>query len=344
MTSPQRRPLRLGTRGSLLALAQAGWIARQLHDRCDQPVELVTVATPGDQSAAPIERLGATGVFTSTLREELLRGAVDLVVHSCKDLPTAPVPGLRVAAFPAREDPRDALIWPGGTSFGALPPGTRIGTGSPRRAAVLRAAGRQLRVVPIRGNVGTRLRKLADGEVDALVLAMAGLSRLGLLGAVATPFDPSLLLPAPAQGALAVECRRDDPVTAAHLAILDHAPTRAAVTAERAFLAALGAGCSAPVGALAELTGQDTGRDIGLAGRDMGWPGRTSGWPGRTSGWPGGTPSWPGRTPGWTSSWPGRTPGWPGRTPGWPGRTPGWPGPSRCCACPASSPPPTARR
>src|SRR5487761_1768822 len=170
MTEPQRRPLRLGTRGSLLALA--GWAARQLHERCGSPVVLVTVATPGDQSAAPIERLGGTGVFTSTLREELLRGAVDLVVHSCKDLPTAPVPGLRVAAFPAREDPRDALIWPGGTSFGALPPGTRIGTGSPRRAALLRAAGRGLRIVPLRGNVGTRLGKLAAGEADALVLAM----------------------------------------------------------------------------------------------------------------------------------------------------------------------------
>ena len=187
---------------------------------------------------------------------ERLRGAVDLIVHSGKDLPTAPVPGLQVAAFPSREDPRDALVWPGGTSLGALPWGARIGTGSPRRAAILRAAGRQLQVVPIRGNVGTRLRKLADGEVDALVLAMAGLSRLGLLDAGATPLAPSLLLPAPAQGVLAVECRTDDPVTAAQLRIIDHAPTRAAAIAERAFLAALGAGCSAPVGALAELTAE----------------------------------------------------------------------------------------
>jgi hydroxymethylbilane synthase len=123
------RVLRLGTRGSPLALAQAGRVARQLRERCGRMVVLVTVATPGDQSAAPIERLGTTGVFTTTLREALLRGTVDLVVHSCKDLPTAPVPGLQVAAFPAREDPRDALIWPGGTSFGALPRGARIGTG-----------------------------------------------------------------------------------------------------------------------------------------------------------------------------------------------------------------------
>jgi len=187
MNSPHHRPLRLGTRGSPLALAQAALIARQLRERCGQPSVVVTVATPGDESTEPIERLGTTGVFTTTLRAALLRGAVDFVVHSGKDLPTAPVPGLQVAAFPAREDPRDALVWPGGTSLDALPPGARIGTGSPRRAALLRAAGRQPRIVPMRGNVDTRLRKLADGEVDALVLAMAGLSRLGLLDAAATP-------------------------------------------------------------------------------------------------------------------------------------------------------------
>jgi hydroxymethylbilane synthase len=256
MSSPHHRPLRLGTRGSPLALAQANRVARQLRERCGRPAVLVTVATPGDESTAPIERLGTTGVFTTTLREALLRGTVDLVVHSCKDLPTAPVPGLQVAAYPAREDPRDALIWPGGTSLDALPAGTRIGTSSPRRAALLRAAGRQLQIVPVRGNVGTRLRKLADGEVDALVLAMAGLSRLGLLDAVATPLDPSLLMPAPAQGVLAVECRADDPVTAAQLRTLDHAPTRAAAITERGFLAALEAGCTAPVGALAELVAE----------------------------------------------------------------------------------------
>jgi hydroxymethylbilane synthase len=227
-----------------------------LRERCGRRAVLVTVATLGDGSTAPIERLGTTGVFTTTLREALLRGEVDVVVHSCKDLPTTPVPGLQVAAFPAREDPRDALIWPGGTSLDTLPPGARIGTGSPRRAALLRATGRQLQIVPMRGNVGTRLRKLADGEVDALVLAMAGLSRLGLLDAVATPLDPSLLMPAPAQGVLAVECRTDDPATAAQLRTLDHAPTRGATITERAFLTALDAGCTAPVGALAELTAE----------------------------------------------------------------------------------------
>jgi hydroxymethylbilane synthase len=256
MSCPHRRPLRLGTRGSPLALAQAGWIARQLRERCGQPTVVVTVATPGDESTAPIERLGTTGVFTTTLREALLDGAVDLVVHSGKDLPTAPVPGLQVAAFPAREDPRDALIWPGGTSLEALPCGARVGTGSPRRAALLRATGRRWQIVPMRGNVDTRLRKLASGNVDALVLAMAGLSRLGLLDAAVTPLDPSLFMPAPAQGVLAVECRTDDPVTAAQLRFLDHAPTRAAAIAEHGFLAALDAGCTAPVGALAELAGQ----------------------------------------------------------------------------------------
>jgi len=254
-------PLRLGTRGSALALAQAGWVARQLGERCGRTAVLVTVTTPGDESTAPIERLGTTGVFTTTLREALLRGTVDLVVHSGKDLPTGAVPGLQVAAFPAREDPRDALVWPGGTSHEALPPGARIGTGSPRRAALLRAMGRHLEIVPMRGNVDTRLRKLADGQVDALVLAMAGLSRLGLsrlglLDAAVTPLDPTLFMPAPAQGVLAVECRTDDAVTLAQLRTLDHAPTRAAAITERGFLAALDVGCSAPVGALAEVAAE----------------------------------------------------------------------------------------
>jgi glutamyl-tRNA reductase len=192
---------------------------------------------------------------------------VDLVVHSGKDLPTAPVPGLQIAAFPAREDPRDALVWPGGTHLGALPDGVRIGTGSPRRAALLRATGRHLQIVPIRDNVDTRLRKLADGQVDALVLAMAGLSRLGLLDGPATPLPPSLLIPAPAQGVLAIECRTDDPVAAAQLSTLDHPSTRAAAIAERGFLAALDAGCTAPVGALAELTAEATGEpELRLSG------------------------------------------------------------------------------
>jgi hydroxymethylbilane synthase len=262
MSSSHPHPLRLGTRGSPLALAQAGQIVQQLREQAGRSAVVVTLATPGDMLSAPIEQLGTTGVFTTTLREALLRGEIDLVVHSAKDLPTAPVPGLQVAAFPARGDPRDALVWPSGTSLDALPDGTRIGTGSPRRAALLRATGRPLQIVPIRGNVDTRLRKLADGAVDALVLAMAGLSRLGLLNGLVTPVDPSLLMPAPAQGVLAVECRTDDPVTAAQISILDHPPTRAAAIAERSFLAALEAGCSTPAGALAELTAEATDEPV----------------------------------------------------------------------------------
>src|SRR5260370_22355167 len=148
MSSPHRRPLRLGTRGSPLALAQAGRIAGQLREQCGRPAVRVTVDTPGDESTAPIERLGTTGVFTTTLREALLRGDVALVVHSCKDLPTAPVPGLQVAAYPAREDPGDALVWPGGTSLDALPDGARIGTGAPRQAALRRATSRRLEIMP----------------------------------------------------------------------------------------------------------------------------------------------------------------------------------------------------
>ena len=249
--SSSHRSLRLGTRDSPLALAQAGQIARHLQQVSGHPAVLVTVATPGDGSSAPIERLGTTGVFTSSLREALLRGDVDLVVHSAKDLPAVPVPGLQIAAFPAREDPRDALIWPGGTSLNTLPRGARIGTGSPRRAALLRATGCQPQIVPMRGNVGTRLRKLAAGEADALVLAMAGLSRLGMPGPVICPLEASVLMPAPAQGVLAVECRSDDPATTGYVRTLDHAPTRAAAITERGFLAGLGAGCSVPAGAIA---------------------------------------------------------------------------------------------
>ncbi len=252
VSSPYHPPLRVGTRGSPLALAQARQVTGQLRERFGRAAVLVPMATPGDGSAAPIENLGTTGVFTTTLRAALLRGEVDLVVHSCKDLPAAPVAGLQVAAFPARVDPRDALIWPGGTSLETLPRGARIGTGSPRRAALLRATGRQPQIVPMRGNVGTRLRKLAAGEVDALVLAMAGLSRLGMTGAIATPLDPSVLMPAPAQGVLALECRADDRLTAVQLRTLDDAPTRAAAITERGFLAGLGAGCSTSAGALAE--------------------------------------------------------------------------------------------
>jgi hydroxymethylbilane synthase len=242
----------MGTRGSKLALAQTGTIADALR-ATGVEVEIVQVTTPGDQSSAPIPTIGV-GVFTSALREALLRNEVDVIVHSYKDLPTAPEAGITLAAVPPRADPRDALIARDGLTLGELPPGSTVGTGSPRRTAQLRALGLGLEIVPIRGNIDTRMRKVTDGELDAVVLARAGLARVGLAEAITETLDPIQMLPAPAQGALAVECRAAD-VDLEHLlaSTLDDEGTRAAVTAERALLAALEAGCSAPVGALAEI-------------------------------------------------------------------------------------------
>jgi hydroxymethylbilane synthase len=242
----------MGTRGSKLALAQTGNVADALR-ATGAEVEIVTVTTPGDKSMAPIPTIGV-GVFTSALREALLSNEVDVIVHSYKDLPTAPEPGITLAAVPPREDPRDALIARDGLTLGELPPGSTVGTGSLRRTAQLRALGLGLEIVPIRGNIDTRMRKVTDGELDAVVLARAGLARVGLVEVITETLDPIQMLPAPAQGALAVECRAAD-VDLEHLlaATLDDEGTRAAVTAERALLAALEAGCSSPVGALAEI-------------------------------------------------------------------------------------------
>ncbi|WP_439386427.1 hydroxymethylbilane synthase [Amycolatopsis lexingtonensis] len=242
----------MGTRGSKLALAQTGTVADALR-ATGAEVEIVKVTTPGDQSSAPIPTIGV-GVFTSALREALLRNEVDVIVHSYKDLPTAPEPGITLAAVPPREDPRDALIARDGLTLGELLPGSTVGTGSPRRTAQLRALGLGLEIVPIRGNIDTRMRKVTDGELDAVVLARAGLARVGLAEAITETLDPIQMLPAPAQGALAVECRSADVELERLLtSTLDDEGTRAAVTAERALLAALEAGCSAPVGALAEI-------------------------------------------------------------------------------------------
>jgi hydroxymethylbilane synthase len=242
----------MGTRGSKLALTQTGIVADALR-ATGVEVEIVKVTTPGDKSLAPIATIGV-GVFTSALREALLRNEVDVIVHSYKDLPTAPEPGITLAAVPPREDPRDALIARDGLTLGELPPGSTVGTGAARRTAQLRALGLGLEIVPIRGNIDTRMRKVTDGELDAVVLARAGLARVGLVEAITETLDPIQMLPAPAQGALAVECRTADVDLEQLLAsTLDDEGTRAAVTAERALLAALEAGCSAPVGALAEI-------------------------------------------------------------------------------------------
>jgi hydroxymethylbilane synthase len=246
------RVIRIGTRGSALALAQTGIVAAQLEAAGAQ-VELITIVTPGDKSTAPVAEIGI-GVFTSALRDALADGTVDVAIHSYKDLPTAPDPRLSLAAVPSREDPRDALVARDGLTLGELPAGSRIGTGSPRRAAQIQALGLGLEVVPIRGNVDTRIRKVSGGELDAVVLARAGLARLGRLDVITEVLDPIQVLPAPAQGALAVECRVDD-VDVEHLlqSTVDDEATRVAVGAERAMLAALEAGCSAPVGALADV-------------------------------------------------------------------------------------------
>jgi hydroxymethylbilane synthase len=258
-TAPEAtsRVLRIGTRASLLARTQTDSVA----DALGVPVEIVPIVTDGDRSAAAIAQLGGTGVFVSALRTALLEGRIDVAVHSYKDLPTAPADGIVIAAVPRREDPRDALVARDGLVLGALPPGSRIGTGSPRRAAQLRALGLGLDIVPVRGNVDTRLARVSSGDLDGVVLALAGLRRLGRDGEVSEILDPIQVLPAPAQGALAVECRSADEHTLAVLAAMDDPESRATVTAERALLAALEAGCSAPVGALAVVAEGELGPD-----------------------------------------------------------------------------------
>nr|WP_221203940.1 hydroxymethylbilane synthase [Modestobacter versicolor] len=251
--------LRLGTRASQLALTQSQHVADALTETSGLAVELVHVSTYGDRSTEAIAQLGGTGVFVSALRDALHAGTVDLAVHSFKDLPTAPTPGLTVAAVPPREDPRDVLVARDGLTLGELPPGARVGTGAPRRMAQLRALGLGLDVVPIRGNIDTRMGKVTSGELDAVVLARAGLSRIGRMSVVTEVLDPIQVLPAPAQGALAVECRSDDTRVVELLAALDDPAARACVAAERAVLAALEAGCSAPVAAHAELTEAEDG-------------------------------------------------------------------------------------
>lgn len=288
--------LRLGTRRSALATTQAQWVAEQLRAAGHQ-VTLVGITTDGDRldDAAGTDPVGS-GVFVSALRTALDRGEIDLAVHSLKDLPvagttpdtlasprpdapasaprpdaatSAPGPaghasGTVVAAVPRREDPRDVLVARDGMTLGELPAGARIGTGSPRRIAQLAALGLGLNTHPVRGNVDTRLALVADGRLDAVVLARAGLARLGRLEEVTETLDPIMVLPAPGQGALAVECRADAVDLQALLGALDDAETRACVVAERAVLAGLQAGCSAPVGALAEVVEGDHGLELSL--------------------------------------------------------------------------------
>lgn len=263
--------LRLGTRRSALALTQSQWVADQLSAALTLAlpgrtieVELVEITTHGDVAKASLSTLGGTGVFVSALREALLEGRIDLAVHSLKDLPTADAVGLTLAALPTRADPRDVLIARDGLTLAELPAGSTVGTGSPRRAAQLRALGFGLEVVDVRGNVDTRLKLVADGIVDAVVLARAGLIRLGRASEATELFDPLLMLPAPGQGALGVETRVADAPLVAALGLVDDASTRASVLAERALLARLEAGCAAPVGALAEVVEGEDGPELSL--------------------------------------------------------------------------------
>ena len=251
--------IRIGTRSSELALRQAREVAAAL-DKRGLASELVTYTTIGDRVLdRPLSEIGAKGLFTAELEADLLHGRTDCAVHSLKDLPTADPAGLTIVALLEREDPRDALVVrPGITarSLRELPHGARVGTSSLRRRAQLRAARPDLDVRELRGNVGTRLRKIDEGEVDAALLAAAGLRRLGLEARIVALLDPPDWLSAPGQGAIAVQARSNDPGMIAQLATLDHANTRSAVTAERALLAALEGGCQVPIGA-AMLRGTD---------------------------------------------------------------------------------------
>lgn len=242
------RPLRLGTRGSKLAQWQANWVAQQLQ-QAGFAVEVVLISTTGDQrQQEPIADVGQ-GVFTKEIQRALLDDQVDLAVHSLKDLPTEPTPGLCLAAVPPRAAVGDALLSREGQTFDQLPQGAVIGTGSSRRRAQLWHRRPDLELRDLRGNVDTRLRKLHDGEFDAIILAEAGLSRLDLHAHITEILPLDWYLPAVGQGALGIETREDDATTRAAVGVLDHADTHAAVLAERALLAGLRAGCLAPVGA-----------------------------------------------------------------------------------------------
>jgi hydroxymethylbilane synthase len=262
--------LRLGTRASALALAQARSVAQALSGATGQKVELVEITTEGDRSSAPIGHIGV-GVFVSAIRDALTAKEIDLAVHSYKDLPTGGVDGLMVAAVPAREEPRDALVvspalagTPAAAGLAQLPAGARVATSAPRRIAQLRAGGRGLVCVPLRGNVDSRLRRLAAGEFDAIVIAAAGMHRLGRSEEITRVLDLDEMLPAPAQGALAVECRVDDHELVEALAGLHDENSAAEVAAERALLAQLGAGCHAAIAALAEVDARGGGVELNL--------------------------------------------------------------------------------
>jgi hydroxymethylbilane synthase len=261
-----RSVLRVGTRGSALALAQAETVRKAISQVIShRNFELVPITTKGDTHQGPLPAIGGKGLFTEDIQEALATAKIDLAVHSAKDLPATTAEGVVLASIPPREDPRDALITRHGGGMGKLPPGTPVGTSSLRRAMQLRALGKGLVPTPIRGNVDTRLRKLSAGEVQALVVALAGLKRLGKDGRVAEILPTTIMLPAPGQGALAVECRAGDKDMREALSKIEDPLARRAFEAERAFLLALGGSCNVPLGALATLDGNEI-RLRGLVG------------------------------------------------------------------------------
>jgi hydroxymethylbilane synthase len=256
--------MRLGTRRSHLALTQSGHVADMVR-ALGHDVDLVEIVSDGDRTQAsgePLTGVSSTGVFVSALRDALLAGEIDFAVHSLKDLPTYPCDGVALVAIPPREDPRDVVVARDGLTLGELPAGARVGTGSPRRAAQLHALGLGLEISGVRGNVDTRIGKVRSGEYDAVVLARAGLARIDRLDEVTEVLDPLQVLPAPGQGALAIECRSDDAALIEVLTRLDDPHTRAAVTAERIVLATLEGGCAAPIGTLAEVVEGEDGEEL----------------------------------------------------------------------------------
>lgn len=266
----ERHTLTIGTRASKLALAQADIVrAALLAVRPGLDIRLETITTKGDAvQDRPLAEIGGDGLFVRQIEVALREGSVDLAVHSAKDLPSLLPEDMALPAFLPRADPRDVLVSRGGLVLTQLPPGSRVGTSSPRRACQVAALRPDLTVQDIRGNVDTRLRKLGEGQYDAIVLAAAGLARLGLLERVAEYLDPGVMLPAIGQGALAVECRAEDAAMIEIAAALNDSDTEVAVTAERAFLAAVGAGCSTPVAAHATLSGDTLRLTVMLCGED----------------------------------------------------------------------------
>ena len=248
------KPIRLGTRASLLARTQSATVGNALAELAGRPWEEIHIRTDGDDTTTSLNQPGNPGLFVSTLRRALLAGEVDVIVHSFKDLPSAPEPGIVLAAVPAREDPRDVLVCRDGLTFSTLPIGARVGTSSPRRAAMLLAQRPDLMIEPIRGNVDTRIRKAIDGEVDAVVLAYAGIARIGRTDVISEILDPEVVVPAPAQGALAVECRERDAI-AQLLAQLQDPLARLTTAAEREVLVGISAECTTAIGAHATFDG-----------------------------------------------------------------------------------------